>query len=230
MAAISQKEAFLSGHNLSYSAVYFDQVLLAAKLANAKTESGTRHANNMIDSLKKVGPNFAHRLQHVEAMAKRANFSAQQIPALPPEFYPWVNVRHQEFLEFWPATNDTGCIFVIGHAVGELRNGLIIANLAMDFGKHLHMDFSNQLASIPKRLLESISRFDRALQILETLPEPISALPLLRPFYDGIHAQIQTATKLMQIPGTGQDKACTLNHKLLQILGNAEIEILSQLS
>lgn len=230
MAAISQKDAFQAGHNLSYSAVYFDQVLLAAKLANVKTENATRHANKMIESLQKVGPNFAKRLQQVERVSKLANFSERQIPALPPEFYPWANIRHQEYLELWPATNNTGCLFVIGHALGEFRNGLIIANLTMDFGKHLNIDLSSQMNAVPKRLLDADTRFGRAVQILENLPTPTPSLTLLRPLYDGINAQIQTTTKLMQLPGTGQDKSFALNHKLLQILGNAEVEIHSQLS
>lgn len=225
MSAISAHNAFTTGHNLSYSAVYFDQVMLAARLANAKEKKATIHANRMIESLKRVGANFAGRLQQVDNTAKSANFSQRSIPTLPPEFYPWANIRHQEFLEFWPATNPVGCLFVIGHALGELRNGLIISNLTMDFAKNLQLDFSVQQASLPKRLQDSLKRFDQAIQILESLPEPLAALSLLRPFFDGVNAQVQTATKLMNIPGAGQDKAFTLNHKLLQILGNAEQEI-----
>ena len=31
MSIISEQQAFLTGHNLSYTAVYFDQVMLAAR-------------------------------------------------------------------------------------------------------------------------------------------------------------------------------------------------------
>lgn len=225
MSVISQQQAFTAGHNLSYSAVYFDQVMLAARLANAKDDKATAHANRMIESLKQVGANFAHRLQQVEHTAKSANLSPRSIPALPPEFYSWANIRHQEFIEFWPAANPVGCIFVVGHALGEIRNGLIIANLTMDFAKNLQLDFTAQQATVPNRLLAALKRFGQALQILEALPNPTPALSLLRPFLDGINVQIQTTTKLMTITGTGQDKAFALNHKLLQILGNAEQEI-----
>ena len=225
MSFISEQQAFLTGHNLSYSAVYFDQVLLAARLANEKKDHATLHANKMIDSLQHVGANFAHRLQQVEGTAKAANLPVRQLPTLPPEFYPWANARHKEFLDFWPATNPAGCLFVIGHALGELRNGLIISNLTMDFAKNLQLDFSAQQASLPNRLRDSLKRFDQAIQILESLPDPVAALSLLRPFFDGVNAQVQTTTKLMTIPGVGQEKSFTLNHKLLQILGNAEQEI-----
>ena len=225
MAFISEQQAFLTGHNLSYSAVYFDQVLLAARLANEKSDGATIHANKMIDSLQHVGANFAHRLQQVERTAKAANLSARQPPTLPPEFYPWADARHKEFLDFWPATNPAGCLFVAGHALGELRNGLIISNLTMDFAKNLQLDFSAQQASLPKRLRDSLKRFEQAILILESLPEPLAALSLLRPFFDRVNAQVQTTTKLMTIPGVGKEKSFTLNHKLLQILGNAEQEI-----
>ena len=95
----------------------------------------------------------------------------------------------------------------------------------MDFAKNLQLDFTAQQTKIPKRLLSATKRFEQAIQILESLPEPLPALSLLRPFLDGINAQIQTTAKLMTLTGTGQDKAFSLNHKLLQILGNAEQEI-----
>ena len=230
MSFISEQQAFLTGHNLSYCAVYFDQVMLAARLANAQNPSATTHANNMIASLKRVGANFVHRLQQVERTAQVANLSQQSIPTLPPEFYPWADTRHKEFLDFWPATNPAGCLFVVGHAIGELRNGLIITNLTIDFAKNLQLDFSAQQASLPKRLQDSLKRFDQALQILEARPSPIPALSLLRPFFDGINTQIQTTTKLMSISDVGQSKSFTLNHKLLQILGNAERQIHEQLT
>ena len=230
MSFISDQQAFLTGHNLSYSAVYFDQVMLAAKLANAKNGLATMHANRMIESLQHVGANFAHRLQQVERTAKAANLSIRRIPTLPPEFYPWADTRHKELLDFWPATNPAGCLFVVGHALGELRNGLIICNLTMDFAKNLQLDFTTQQASVPKRLQESLKRFGQAIQILESLPSSISALSLLRPFFDGVNTQLQTTIKLMEISDAGQEKAFTLNHKLLQILGNAELEISVHLS
>ena len=229
MSVISPKQAFSTGHNISYSAVYFDQVMLAAKLANTQNTSAKEHANRMIDSLKQVGPNFALRLQMVERTAKDATLPVRSIPALPPEFYPWAAARHQEFLEFWSATNDAGCLFVIGHALGELRNGLIIANLTMDFSKNLELDFTAQQSTIPKRLQDALTRFERGILILESLPTPIAALSLLRPFFDGIQTQINTMLKLFVIPGAGQDKAFNLNHKLLQILGRAEQEIAENL-
>ena len=230
MSFISEQQAFLTGHNLSYSAVYFDQVLLAARLANEKSDDATVHANKMIHSLQQVGANFAHRLQQVEHTAKAANLPTRKIPTLPPEFYPWANARHKDLLDFWPATNSAGCLFVVGHALGELRNGLIISNLTMDFAKNLQLDFSKQQAELPSRLHDSLKRFEQAIQILEALPSDISVLSLLRPFFDGINAQIQTTTKLMSLSGTGRDKSFTLNHKLLQILGNAERQIHDQLT
>ena len=225
MSFISQQQAFIAGHNLSYCAVYFDQVMLAARLANAKENKAIAHANHMIESLKRVGANFAGRLQQIEQTAKSANLSERSIPALPPEFYPWANMRHQEFLEFWPAANPAGCLFVVGHSLGELRNGLIISNLTMDFAKNLQLDFSAQQEELPSRLHDSLKRFEQAIQILESLPSDISVLSLLRPFFDGINVQIQTTAKLMNLSGAGRDKSFTLNHRLLQILGHAERQI-----
>ena len=229
MGLISKSQAFITGHNLSYCAVYFDQVLLAARLANS-SEQAKEHADKMIASLQRVGANFAARLQTVEATAKAANLTARNLPALPPEFYQWAQLRHTELLQFWPATDVGGCLFVIGHALGELRNGLIIANLTMDFTRNLQMDFSAQQQSVPLRLQEALIRYERALQIIENLPTKLPTVQLLRPMYDGIQVQISTSLALMKLGATRSDKAFTLNHKLLQILGNAEQEIQQHLA
>ena len=48
MGVITQSEAFLTGHHIGYCAVYFDQVLLAAKLSNLANKNAQDHAKNMI--------------------------------------------------------------------------------------------------------------------------------------------------------------------------------------
>ncbi len=230
MGLISAPQAFASGHNLSYCAVYFDQVLLAAKLANVKNTKSSTHAQQMIASLQKVGGNFAKRLQQVDGCAQLAKLSSHPLPALPPEFYPWANTRHAEFLQHWPATDPHGCLFVIGHALGELRNGLIIANLTMDFSKNLKLDFEAQISEVPKRLSEAMTRLERGVQILENLPQPHSSTQLLRPIVNGLHPQIKTSTRLIELHQAALDKALSLNHKLLQILSATEVEIGQHLS
>lgn len=230
MGMISKPQAFTVGHNLSYCAVYFDQVLLAAKLANSNSVLAKQHAQQMIASLQRVGNNFAHRLQSVEECAQIANFSTCKTPTLPPEFYPWIDLRHGEFLHFWPALDPRGSLFVIGHAIGEFRNGLIIANLTMDFTRHLQLDFTKQQSRLPKRITDSLMRFERALSILEHLPSNEKSVEILRPFLDGIQPQLQTSLALMKLQEKATDKAFSFNHKLLNILGNAEFELAQHLS
>jgi hypothetical protein len=230
MGMISKPQAFTVGHNLSYCAVYFDQVLLAAKLANSNSVLAKQHAQQMIASLQRVGNNFAHRLQSVEECAQIANFSTCKTPTLPPEFYPWIDLRHGEFLHFWPALDPRGSLFVIGHAIGEFRNGLIIANLTMDFTRNLQLDFTKQQSRLPKRITDSLMRFERALSILEHLPSNEKSVEILRPFLDGIQPQLQTSLALMKLQEKATDKAFSFNHKLLNILGNAEFELAQHLS
>ena len=230
MGLISKKQAFTAGHNLSYCAVYFDQVLLAAKLANSNSEGAKQHSQQMIASLQRVGNNFAKRLQSIEQCAQVANLSTCKTPTLPPEFYPWVDLRHGEFLHFWPALDPRGSLFVIGHAIGELRNGLIIANLTMDFTRNLQLDFTKQQSRLPKRITDSLMRFERALTILEQLPSNEHSIEILRPFLTGIQPQLQTSLALMKLQDKATEKAFSFNHKLLNILGNAEFEIANHIS
>ena len=154
----------------------------------------------------------------------KANLPNRPLPALPPDFYPWANQRHQEFLEFWPATHVGGCLFVIGHAIGEIRNGLIIANLTLDFEAHLGVDGNRQRDSIPPRMIGALNRWNKALQIIETTQANSEVVTLLKTLVDGLEIQINTSLTLMSLE-KGKSKCLALHHKILQILGSAEMEI-----
>ena len=45
------REAFVAGHNIAYTASYFDQVLFTARLANLGTSKSLEHSNNMVQTL-----------------------------------------------------------------------------------------------------------------------------------------------------------------------------------
>ena len=229
MGMISNQDAFLTGHNIGYCAVYFDQVLLAAKLSNTAAPDAQQHAQQMIASLQRVGGNFAQRLQLINTVAKMANLSERDLPTVPPEFYPWANHRHLEFLEFWPASNVAGCLFVIGHSIGEIRNGLIISNLTLDFETHLSVSGRRQRAAVPDRLRSALTRWDQAVQILAALNEPLPWLKLLQQLHQGLNAQLQTSMAIINLEGDAARRSIPLHHKILQILGHAELEITENL-
>ncbi len=231
MGIVSNSDAFLTGHHISYCAVYFDQVLLASKMSNLVAKEPKEHAQKMIQNLQRVGNNFARRIQLVNHNAEKANLKIRPLPALPPDFYPWADKRHQEFLEFWPATHSGGCCFVIGHALGEIRNGIIIANLTLDFESHLGLDGSRQRAAIPSRIDEAFTRWKKALIIIEQNQSlSVEATSLLGTLCEGLQVQIKTSLTLMTLDGKQKTKCLPLNHKILQILGTAEMEIQEHLN
>ena len=230
MGVISENDAFRTGHNIGYSAVYFDQVLLAAKLSNTKAEDAQSHATRMVSSLQRVAPNFAQRLQQVNSVAQMANLPERALPTLPPEFYPWANQRHLEFLNFWPATNAAGCLFVIGHAIGEIRNGLIISNLTLDFETHLSVTGQRQRAAVPERIHNALSRWGKAVEILTVSRGSSDVLDLLRQLFNGIDVQLQTSMAIINLQSDTARRSIPLHHKVLQILGHAEVEIIQKLT
>jgi hypothetical protein len=158
-----------------------------------------------------------------------ANLSERELPTVPPEFYPWANHRHLEFLEFWPATNVAGCVFVIGHAIGEIRNGLIISNLTLDFETHLSVSGKRQRAAVPDRIRAALKRWDQAIQILTALEEPLPWLDLLKQLHTGLNAQLQTSMAIINLEGEAARRSIPLHHKILQILGHAEMEVAQNL-
>ena len=102
---LTPQQAFQTGHDLAYCATYFDQVLFASRLANQKEELPRQHSEKMIQMLQKIGPNFAKRLQSIDISCKTLDMPPSPLPALPPDFYKWVKLRHNQFIEHWGATD-----------------------------------------------------------------------------------------------------------------------------
>jgi hypothetical protein len=219
------REAFIAGHNIAYAATYFDQVLFAARLANLDKQEAKEHSNKMVQMLQHIAPNFANRLKHINLIAKEARLPERSLPALPPEFYPWANLIHKDFIELWKVTDPPGCLFAIGHTLGEVRNGLIILNLCVDFKQNLNLDSPMELERIPKRLEESIHRWTTADSVLNTHNVNQRASKLLAP----IKGQLQTIFGLLKDPVKGWDLAPNLIQKILPLLAKAERDIIFDL-
>ena len=49
MAILAPREAFMAGHNISYTGSYFDQVLLAERLSKISEKKVTKHVEKMVD-------------------------------------------------------------------------------------------------------------------------------------------------------------------------------------
>ena len=215
------REAFIAGHNIAYTATYFDQVLFAARLANQKNAKTTEHVNKMIQMLQHVGNNFANRMKHVNLIAKETGLPKRELPALPKDFYPWANLIHKDYLEIWKISDPPGCLFAIGHSLGEIRNGLIILNLCLDFDQHLNVDSSAELNNIPKRLEEALQRWSTADTVLGEHRLNKRPHQLLQP----IAGQITTIIGLLKDKEKGWPLMPTLIQRILPLLAKAENDI-----
>jgi hypothetical protein len=222
---LAPREAFLAGHNIAYTATYFDQVLFAARMANHNTKESLEHSNKMVQMLKTVGANFASRMKHINLIAKEANLPERTLPSLPPEFYPWANLVHKDFLELWTVLDPAGCFFAIGHSLGEFRNGAIILNLSLDFHTNLKLDCSKEICDIPIKLGESIQRWTVANEILnnnQMNSTPAQILSLLE-------SQSKTIANLAKDSQKGWKLIPKLLHVLIPLLAKAEVDIIQAL-
>lgn len=219
---LSPQQAFQTGHDLAYCATYFDQVLFASRLANQKEELPRQHSEKMIKMLQKVGPNFAKRLQAIDKSCKTLDMPTLKLPALPPDFYPWVTVRHTHFIEHWEATDPVGIVFVLGHCLGELRNGFIIANIAIDFEKNIGLDCQRELQNIPSRLRNILERWQQA----EILLQDATIKALFGSVSTLLKTKLPTIINLLELP-TIEEKsmAQVVLQKVLQILSHSEREL-----
>ena len=224
---LSPQQTFQTGHDLAYCSTYFDQVLFASRLANQKEDLPKLHAQNMIEMLQKIGPNFARRLQLIDSTCQTLNMPKLPIPALPPEFYPWVNIRHNQFLENWQATDPVGIVFVLGHCLGELRNGFIIANIAIDFERNIGLDCQKEMKGIPSRLREILIRWHQA----ETLIQDSKLKDRFGPTASLLKTKLPTIINLLDLPTIDEQSiAQPIIQKVLEILSHSEREISTGLS
>jgi len=219
------REAFVAGHNIAYTATYFDQVLFSARLANTGDPVALEHSNQMVTVLQKMGPKFADRMKHVKLIAEETGLPTRQLPSLPPDFYPWANLVHKDYLEIWKDVDPAGCMFAIGHALGEIRNGLIVLNLCIDFQQHLKLDCSKELQRMPPRLNEALQRWDTASQLIAEHPINQRCKALLT----AISGKTQTVLGLLKDPDSGWKLLPGLLQKILPLLAKAEHDIVYSL-
>ena len=78
-------------------------------------------------------------------------------------------LTHSAFVHFWPAKADEGWVFMLGHSIGELRNGLIVLTLLLDFESNLSIEPAG-IDRIPERLTAAVERLNQAQQVLRDGP------------------------------------------------------------
>ena len=164
-------------------------------------------------------------MKHINLIAKEAKLPQRTLPTLPPEFYPWANLVHKDFLELWTVADPAGCCFAIGHALGEVRNGCIVLNLALDFQTNLDLDCTKELQDIPPRLKQALQRWAVAQQILGEN----SVGSLSKRLLEGLQAQIQTIEQLTEDQIKGWPLLQSVLQRLLPMLATAEPEIIQSL-
>ena len=156
---IAPREAFATGHNIAYVSSYFDQVIFAERLAAQDSEACQKHATQMVNKLQKVGANFSLRLRQVEQVAAQLKIKGMDLPTIPPEYQKWVSSIHPEIMSQWEKDGFHGWLYLMGYAIGELRNGLIVLLLSMDFQTQLGLNCSKTIAAMPNRLTEAMERW-----------------------------------------------------------------------
>ena len=222
---LAPREAFVAGHNIAYTATYFDQVLFAARMANQNNPIALEHSNKMVQMLQRVGANFAARMKHVNLIASEVRLTERKLPGLPPEFYPWANLVHKDFLQIWQVIDPAGCIFAIGHALGEFRNGIIILNLSLDFHQNLQLDCKKEINDIPTRLIESIQRWSVAHEIIIEHQINVTTSKL----FPLLESQSKTIANLAKDPEKGWALIPKILQTLIPLLAKAETDIIRSL-
>jgi hypothetical protein len=193
---ITPKEAFIAGHNLAYSVAYFDQVLMTARLSSDENKERQEHGRNMVERIQQIAPNFAGRIKVISEIAADHSIEVGTLPSTPQEYRHWAPLIFQKFTETWTLEDTEGWCFLMGHAIGELRSGLIISSMGLDFQIHLKMDFSKSISGFMAAFPEMLGRWEDA--VLKNLTTPwgdafMKRYTDLSPAFDAIHQTQQVS-------------------------------------
>ena len=163
------REAFMAGHNLAYCVTYFDQVLMAARLASSDEEESQKHSQQMVAQLQKVAPHFVARLKHIGKIGSDHGIDIGELPTLPQDYRRWAPVIFERFTNTWRIDDEEGWLFLLGHAVGELRGAIIIASMSIDFHLHLELSFQSSIDGFIRAFPEMVECWENAiLRLLHT--------------------------------------------------------------
>jgi hypothetical protein len=169
MKSLGELESFLIGHHLSYIGCYFEQVLLAERLAIQNDEVCQQHSVQMIEKLKAIGPNFSHRIRFVQQQIVQLDISAQNSPSIPPEYQKWISSLHPQIISNYSDESVEGWLFALGNALGELRCSMIVLLLSLDFQTQLKLDCSKTIQLMPKKIRESCEKTQHSVAFLQKL-------------------------------------------------------------
>ena len=169
MKSQGELESFLVGHHLSYIGSYFEQVLLAERLATQNDETCQQHSMQMIEKLKTIGPNFSHRIRFVQQQVTHLQITPPKAPTIPPEYKNWLTTIHPQIVANYTEESVEGWLFVLGNALGELRCSLIVLLLSLDFQAQLNLDCSKTIQMMPKRIRESCEKTQNAVAFLQKI-------------------------------------------------------------
>ena len=99
---------------------------------------------------------------------QRLNIPMVDAPGIPPQYQKWISTLHPQIAQCYPEESIEGWLFVLGNALGELRCGLIVLLLSLDFQTQLELDCSKTIQMMPMRLQKSC---EKAAQAVSTLQE-----------------------------------------------------------
>ena len=184
------RESFMAGHNLSYCVTYFDQVLMASRLADSDNEIAKDHSGKMVEQLQKVAPHFVARLRHVQKIAHDHGLDVGKLPAVPKDYRRWAPLVFEKFTSTWSVDDTDGWFFILGHALGELRSGIIIVSMSIDFHQNLELSFQNSISAFMETFPTMVENWENA--ILRLLNTPfghnfLEKYQALSPAFDAIH-------------------------------------------
>ncbi|MGC6509855.1 MAG: hypothetical protein ACON4U_15630 [Myxococcota bacterium] len=192
------REAFMAGHNLAYCVTYFDQVLMAARLASADDEEAQQHSQQMVEQLQNIAPHFVARLKHIGKIGAEHGIEIGELPSIPQEYRRWAPGVFERFVSTWQIEDQEGWLFLLGHAVGELRGSVIIASMSIDFQLHLDLSFQSSIDGFIRAFPEMVDRWENAILRLLNTPFGASFMPrynALNPAFEAIQHAFRRAVE-----------------------------------
>ena len=98
----------------------------------------------------------------------------------------------------WQIEDQEGWLFLLGHAVGELRGSVIIASMSIDFQLHLDLSFQSSIDGFIRAFPEMVDRWENAILRLLNTPFGASFMPrynALNPAFEAIQHAFRRAVE-----------------------------------
>ena len=158
---LSPRQAFISGTHVTSVGVYFNQALLAVRLAKSENEMVQAQATAWMKHLRKVGERFTEMVGRATRIALDNGMNDAFAPTSPSDYLEWANLLNDFCSSKLETDSFRHALYLYGYCIGEALTTLAVLCTCADFQRKLNIPLNDEIAEGVESLHDTFARWEK---------------------------------------------------------------------